>query len=461
MAIIGLVVSNPLSPSPSRDVPLKTLLETYGHTVTYIDDSNTPMIGVYELIIITESATTSNAQDWHDLDIPILTTELALTNQGYGSGNSTSGAGDETGKVNETHYITDDYSLNDEFEYCQSGDDRGYVTGFANDAKALVVIANNTARALIVAIEDGDTDANGDTAINRRVIYAHARPSEWTNDGENVFLRCVNWCLGLDAGGNNYTEDLSNTIDATSAANANAQFAENPAGNVETGDILAGLASFTENPANTSEIADILNNNATFEENPQSNSELLPLLSSAAARLETLTAVQNMTDALTASLQATESLVNTAAAVGDLPNSQEQTETLAAVGQTIDAVSAGIEYIEVLTATNASIAIIEDMRTYFENLFSEIAVYANIDAAASLIQNLQSLTNNVFQLSGTVAAREILSNVSAAIAKINDVFLSNQRPKSRYDFGFRLLNTNFKKPGLPVFCYQNKMEFAA
>lgn len=248
MANIAFIVGSPSSPSSTRDAPIKTLLEGAGHTVTYVDDSDTPAAGSYDMFVISESASDSNATDWHnDVDIPVLTLEVSIRDQGYGSGHSTSGAGDETGKVNVAHYITDDYSINDEFEYCDAGDDRGYVTGWSNDVKALVVVANNTSRALILSIEDGDTDANSGTAINRRAMFVHPRAGEWTTDGEDIFKRCIDWCLGLDSGGD---ITITSTVANVSASGLNGTLApggsatlDSSVANVQATALAGGLSS--------------------------------------------------------------------------------------------------------------------------------------------------------------------------------------------------------------------------
>jgi len=241
MSSIGFIVGSPSSPSSSRDIPIKSFLEGLGHTVTYVDDSDTPAAGSYDMLAISESCSTSNAEGWHEVDSPILVFEPALGDDGYGSSASSSGAGDETAKVNLAHYITNDYSVNDEFEYVDPGKERGYVTGWANDVKALLVVANNTTRALILSIEDGDTDANGDTAINRRVMFTHPRAGEWTNDIKEVVERAVDWLLGNDSGGTGTGVSATNSNTVANAAGV-------ASGNVAVSSVSASV-SFTANNA--------------------------------------------------------------------------------------------------------------------------------------------------------------------------------------------------------------------
>lgn len=400
MANIALIIGG--SPSSSRDVPIYDLLINAGHTVTYIDDSDTPAIGSYDMLVISESVSASNGRDWHELDIPIITTEPALYDQGYGTGNSTSSAGDETAKVNAADYITDDYSINDEFEYCDSGDDRGYITGWANDVKALLLIANDAARALMLSIEDGATDANDDTTTNRRVMFAHARAGEWTTDGEDIFLRGIDWCLGLDASGNNYTENLS-------------------AGSSAAGSV---------------------NNTVSMQETISNTSTSYPDISNTLSMQEILSGLTNSTPIISNIVSMQENLTGAMSSAGNFAGNVQIQEALSAASSVVGALSAGISYLSALSGSSASVGTMADIKTFIENLVSESASAGSLSIISGLVENLQAITQSVFSVVHTQASTEILNGTAAALATIQEHINGQITPNSRQTF-HRKYNLSF------------------
>ena len=417
MAEIALIVGNPSSLSPSNDIPIFDLLDP-DHNVTYLDDGATINVASYDAAIISASCSTGNARNRHAENIPILNLENAIFDEGYGTSGSSSGAGDATGAVKVDHYITDGYDIDDTFEV-STNSNRGYVSGWDNDVNNCLVVANDVTKAIILAIEEGENDTDGNPVVKRRVHFSFFRIAELTTAGENIFKQCVNWLLGLDGGGENFVENVSGIIQGSGSLVNTADSVEN----------LTAVMAAAGQMVNTAQAVETLSG----------------LFRSIGSQINTTAALENLS--------------GVSGSQGSFGSNQQMMETLSEASQLTGAVVAGISYLEAVSGTTQNQGTIFDLKGYLENLIGVSSLSGNLNAFGGFVEILQGVIQNAFFLVNNHAAAEGLSGIIKSLSQLQES-ISAGLPVSRYKF-HRQYNLSFNYPGYHSFTWNRKRSFAA
>ncbi len=191
---IALVCGTSACSNANTDVPLYVhLTSVLGHTVT---NQSASVFGTssYDVIVISESVSSSSTAWLKSEDVGIFTLEGANNDEfDLGTGGSSDGGGDdEINITNNTHYITEVFSIGT-LQVSTSTSNAGYMSGQSNDVYGLGDYIANSGQHKIVVVEDGGTLTDSTTAANRRVFFGAQYFNNLNSNGLTIFQRALDW----------------------------------------------------------------------------------------------------------------------------------------------------------------------------------------------------------------------------------------------------------------------------
>jgi len=196
-----LFVANGSNPSP-RDSEKKEMIESFGMTVTLIDDDADDSkvkteLQTTDVVYVSGSVTASSILTRiADVSIPIVNEEVnLLADYGFSEGEGGSST-NSTLSADDSHYIYEPYGDGDVAAF-SSNVEMGILGGLvSNDVIKVGGLAGaNTAFA---ALEDGAVGWSG-TAVHARrvhVPFGNADAREFTADGRALMKRTIEWAAG-------------------------------------------------------------------------------------------------------------------------------------------------------------------------------------------------------------------------------------------------------------------------
>jgi hypothetical protein len=174
---IAFVVADPESLDSDRDTPVYNYLTADGHTVTYKahdDETYNPI--TFDCIVISDSCTSANLAWLKTAGVGILTLDSYNYDEfELGTGNVETPTDDDIRIKEPTHYITDNYLLNQQVEIATATTNLGAMTGWAQDVSDLAQSWDTASEAWILAVDKDETLQGGvNTAAERRVYLGAA-----------------------------------------------------------------------------------------------------------------------------------------------------------------------------------------------------------------------------------------------------------------------------------------------
>ena len=192
----------------NKDIPLKNHLLTQVDDLTLVNDeaitgSWAPPAGT-NLIVVSESVSSSNTSELKDLAIGIVTVEGSNWDEiDLGtSGSSSGGTGTIAKILDSSHYITQNLGVSngDSITIADVAGNAGYMKGWdagASQVKALAVYTSDETNGRILVIESGDKLVDGTNAPERRVFFGAQFFDNLNADGVELFDRSLLWASGL------------------------------------------------------------------------------------------------------------------------------------------------------------------------------------------------------------------------------------------------------------------------
>jgi len=191
------------------DATKKTLFESWGWTVTAIDDSiadYSTAAANNDVMYISESANSGTVgTKARDLDIGVVLEENLLDDDMEFSSSPVDRAdvgGTQIDIVDNSHYITSPFSTGVLTIYDSSDNNYENRATVASGAEVLAEgVGSNYAT--IMAFDTGATLDDLTSAVNRRVgltAFHQSAPTLWTNDAKTFILRSLDWAAGAGVG---------------------------------------------------------------------------------------------------------------------------------------------------------------------------------------------------------------------------------------------------------------------
>lgn len=199
-----LVVSSDSSPS-TNDQTRRTLFESWGYTVTYLDDSDSQAdydaaVAVNDVVYVSESCSSSKVNTkLRDVTIGVVTDEGYLHDE-FGFTTSSSHYDSWTTTIDiieNTHPITTGFSTGS-LTVFSSSIDTYYV--YSTIASGVTVLAERpgTSYANFMVADTGDTLHHG-AAAGRRVMFSGSDGMNFNHlgtDGQTLMRRSIEWAAG-------------------------------------------------------------------------------------------------------------------------------------------------------------------------------------------------------------------------------------------------------------------------
>ncbi|MGH1488959.1 MAG: beta strand repeat-containing protein, partial [Acidimicrobiales bacterium] len=192
------------------DSAKRTLFQSFGWTVTAIDDNNTGSFvataAANDVMFVSDTARFDISYDTRNLDIGIVNENFSGWNGllSYGSQPQAATTGTALNVVDNSHYITSTFgtgsltihSASDTISYWPSGPN-----ALPAAVTVLVESPTSTSHEALHVAETGAALYSGLTATNRRVWFPSdsANPSNFTTDYETLLERSLDWAAGNDA----------------------------------------------------------------------------------------------------------------------------------------------------------------------------------------------------------------------------------------------------------------------
>jgi hypothetical protein len=201
---VGFVVlSVPLH--EGLEQPILEFLESKGHNVTIIDDSNFNFdVGSLDVVVVSPNAYASNLDWLKDKEIGILfTSGKHYESFEFGTGGTTNtpaqeGTGSMPNISEPNHYITEEYASYDSVKVTNGIYDRGYISGWddnpASEVKDLFYQDINSSRAWMLVADKDDVLAGGiNVSAERRAFMGIAFFYNYNLNGTYFFERALKW----------------------------------------------------------------------------------------------------------------------------------------------------------------------------------------------------------------------------------------------------------------------------
>ncbi|MEN8764200.1 MAG: DNRLRE domain-containing protein, partial [Thiogranum sp.] len=190
----------------SKDAGRKTLIESWGHTVTLIDDGDTQAnfdaaAASTDVVFVTASiggGTLGNKLTGSSAPI-VNEFNGKLDNFGFSSGTSTFALADAFTKTDALHYITEPFSGNPVTVFSGS---LSMPVPSGTLAPDLANAGELTGIPALVTLDTGATRYDGNPAPARRahLPFGPAETTDLTADGETILQRALEWAAGASSG---------------------------------------------------------------------------------------------------------------------------------------------------------------------------------------------------------------------------------------------------------------------
>ncbi len=192
----------------SKDAGRKALIESWGHTVTLIDDGESQAnfdtaAAAADVVYVTASVGGGTLGDKLTGSTTAIVNEFPgkLDNYGFSSSTSATVLSDGFAQTDALHYITEPFSGNPVTVF------HTYVYSMPVPSDTLAPDLQNVAEVLatptLVALETGAQRWDGNPAPARRVHlpFGAAETDQLSADGETIIQRALEWGAGAGAGG--------------------------------------------------------------------------------------------------------------------------------------------------------------------------------------------------------------------------------------------------------------------
>ena len=209
------------------DSAKRTLFESWGWTVTAIDDNSsaaafTAAASANDVMYVSDTAMTTIAYEVQDLDIGIVNEKFSAWNGllYYGTQPQDWTTNTTINIVDNSHYITSPFSTGSLSIYT-SGDDINYWPDGTDPLPAGVTsLADSPTSTNHVALHIADTGASlysANTAINRRVWTPtdYSDPAVWNSNYDTLLERSLDWAAGNDSAGGSVPVSPTVTVNST------------------------------------------------------------------------------------------------------------------------------------------------------------------------------------------------------------------------------------------------------
>jgi hypothetical protein len=243
----------------SKDAGRKALIESWGHTVTVIDDGDSQAnidaaTAAANVVYVTASIVGGTLANKLTGSTTAIVSEFSgkLDNLGFSSSTSATVLSDGFAQTDALHYITEPFSGNPVTVF------HTYVYSMPVPSGTLAPDLQNVAEVLttptLVALETGATRYDGNPAPARRVHlpFGAAETDQLSADGETLMQRAIEWGAGAGAGGGGGGGGPTGVVfeEFTEAAlsNGTSLAINKPAGTV-TGDLLIAAVATDGNTA--------------------------------------------------------------------------------------------------------------------------------------------------------------------------------------------------------------------
>lgn len=212
-----LFVSSSGSNPPSVDDEKADVIESFGHTVNFIDDDDSQgtfdnAAAANDVVYVSEQVSSGSiAGKLPNFTIGIVLEErLLLSELGISNGSTSTFTSTRIDVVDDSHYITSPYSTGN--LTIQSNDDMSDLTGTLAGGAQVLAERQSSSNAVLVALQQGEALYGGGDAPGRRVAVPWATGSfdvdQLNNNGENLFNRSLIWAAAQraadDAAGANH-----------------------------------------------------------------------------------------------------------------------------------------------------------------------------------------------------------------------------------------------------------------
>jgi len=219
-SVLFLVSTN--SPLGGVDQTISDILTGAGWTVTtqtFSSAANTDADGKDCVLVSDQGNSLSISSLFFDYGVPLVIWEYGLGDDyNFGTASDrTTGTQTDTEVMDNSHYITSAFSTGN-LVVSSPAVRHSYVTGTGSGAEILTRIDSGgagTGDPSLVVYESGATMANSTTAAERRVYLYFTTDGNFTTDGENLFMRAMDWAAYNTGGGSDYSLTASEIASTT------------------------------------------------------------------------------------------------------------------------------------------------------------------------------------------------------------------------------------------------------
>lgn len=202
-----MVVSEGSSPV-ADDVARQALMESWGHSVSYIDDraNQTTIdsaVASADVVYISETVNPADVgSKFVNVAIGVVNEEMMLTDEfGFTSASSSNSTGTTVTIIDNSHYIT---STLRQLPTAATNSDQPLTYNSGAMAAGVQVIANVADEAALFAVDTGDALVGDSPAPGRRVQLPWGGTgfdvTELTDASQNIMKRAIEWAAGVDEG---------------------------------------------------------------------------------------------------------------------------------------------------------------------------------------------------------------------------------------------------------------------
>jgi hypothetical protein len=202
----------------SKDVGYKALIESWGHTVTLIDDGDSQAnydtaMAAADVILASGSAIGSSILDKPTNTTKGLVNEVngKIDNFGFSSSTSSTVNTDTFTKTDPAHYITEPFSGNPVTVFTASLTNPVPGGTLAPD---LQNVGEDSGTLALGTLDTGAIryDSNPSTGRRAHLPFASAEATDLTADGETILRRTIEWAAGAGGGGGGGVPDVTVTL---------------------------------------------------------------------------------------------------------------------------------------------------------------------------------------------------------------------------------------------------------
>jgi len=234
----------------SKDVGYKALMESWGHTVTLIDDGDSQAnydtaMDAADVILASGSALGSNMLNKATYTTKGLVNEVSgkIDNFGFSSSTSATANFDTFSKTDATHYITESFGGNAVTVFTASL--TSPVPG-GTLAPDLQNVGEVTGTLALGTLDTGATRYDGNPSPGRRahLPFTSAETTDMTADGKIILQRTLAWAAGAGGGGGGGGGPTGVVFEAfTEAADNGTSLAINKPTGTVVGDLLVAAVA--------------------------------------------------------------------------------------------------------------------------------------------------------------------------------------------------------------------------